>query len=411
MLRDVDADAEDLDEDAIDVVLDMRIEGDIGFDVAASGDPIPFVDLGAEYRALKTQIDTAIAEVVDRGDFVLGAAVHDFERRFAAFCGTAFGVGVDSGWSALELALRAYGVGSGDEVVTVANTFMATVGAIEATGARPVLVDCDPVTYNLDVTKLEAALTPRTRAVVPVHLYGWPADMDPILEVAAARDLIVIEDACQAHGAFYKGRRAGALGHAAAFSFYPAKNLGAFGDGGMVVTNSEEAANRIRLLRNLGSPAKYEHTIRGFNHRLDTIQAAVLAVKLGALDGANKKRRRAARAYGALLADMPIVTPAESDDVQSAHHLYVVQSDERDALRAHLDEWNVGSGIHYPVPVHLQEAFADLGYAFGDFPVTERLAQRIVSLPMHPNLSIEQIATVATAIRSFFHRSSRVRSA
>lgn len=409
MLRDFDKGVE---AEEIDVVLDIRTDGEIAFDVTGSlGDPIPFVDLAAEHRALKTEIDAAIAGVIERGDFVLGAAVEDLERRFAAFCGVAHGVGVDSGWSALELALRAFGVGPGDEVVTAANTFMATVGAIEATGARPVLVDCDPVTYNIDVAKLEAALTPRTKAVVPVHLYGRPADMDPLVEIAAQRDLFVVEDACQAHGAWYRGRRAGALGHAAAFSFYPAKNLGAFGDGGMVVTDSAEAAARIRLLRNLGSPIKYQHTIRGYNHRLDTIHAAVLAVKLGVLDDANTRRRLAAGAYRAMLADTPLVTPAESDDVTPVHHLYVVQSEDRDALRSHLDDWNIGSGIHYPVPIHLQEAFSDLGYRFGDFPVTERLADRIVSLPMHPNLSVEQIAVVAEAIRSFARHHSKVRSA
>lgn len=402
----------DTDEREVDVVLDIRTDAEIEFDITGTaGEPVAFVDLGAEHRALKNEIDAAIANVVDRGDFVLGEAVQDFERRFAAYCGVSHGVGVDSGWSALELALRAFGVGPGDEVVTAANTFMATVGAIEATGARPVLVDCDPVTYNLDVSKLEAAITPKAKAVIPVHLYGRPADMDPILEIAGDRGLYVIEDACQAHGARYKGRRAGALGHAAAFSFYPAKNLGAFGDGGMVVTDSPEAAERLRLLRNLGSPAKYQHTIRGFNHRLDTIHAAVLSVKLGVLDDANTRRRRAAGAYAAMLADTPLVTPIESEDVISAHHLYVVQSDQRDALRAHLDEWNIGSGVHYPIPIHLQEAFADLGYRFGDFPVTERLADRIVSLPMHPNLAIDQIARVVGAIRSFIHQPLKVRSA
>jgi dTDP-4-amino-4,6-dideoxygalactose transaminase len=385
------------------VVLDVRDGNRI--DIQSRGEfPVSFVDLGAEYRALKDEIDAAMAEVIDRGDFVLGAAVDDLERRFAAFCGTAYAIGVDSGWSALELTLRAHGIGPGDEVITAANTFMATAGAIEAAGARPVLVDCDPDTYNLDPVLIDAAVTKRTAAIIPVHLYGRPADMRPIVAVARSRGLVVIEDACQAHGAWYHGTRAGALGDAAAFSFYPAKNLGGFGDGGMVVTDSAEVAERVRLLRNLGSPVKYQHTTRGFNRRLDTLQAAVLGVKLGVLDDGNGRRRKAAEAYGALLSDFPIVTPFETPEVASVHHLYVIRCEDRDGMRRHLDERGVATGIHYPIPIHLQEAFAHLGGERGDFPVTEYLADRILSLPMHPNIEMDDIARVVTAIRSFYDR-------
>lgn len=364
--------------------------------------PVAFVDLQAEYLALKDEIDAAIAGVVNRGDFVLGQAVEDLESRFAAYCGAEHAVGVDSGWSALELAIRAYGIGAGDEVITAANTFMATVGAIESAGARPVLVDCDPETYNLDPSRLTAAITPATRAIIPVHLYGQPADMDVIGAVAQEHDLVVIEDACQAHGARYRDRRAGVLGDAAAFSFYPAKNLGAFGDGGMVVTNSGEVGERLRLLRNLGSPAKYQHVVRGFNHRLDTIHAAVLGVKLGSLDAANQRRRHAAAVYDELLGDLDVVTPAVLSQSESVYHLYVIQTEDRDGLRDHLANDGIQSGIHYPIPIHLQEAFADLGHERGDFPVTEFLADRIMSLPMHPNLTVEDIAKVAGSVRSWF---------
>jgi dTDP-4-amino-4,6-dideoxygalactose transaminase len=388
------------------LIVDLRVgERPIVGGGDTRGGPVAFVDLQAEHNALRAEINAAISGVIERGDFVLGEAVAEFERRFAAYCGVAHAVGVDSGWSALELAIRAYGIGPGDEVITAANTFMATVGAIEAAGARPVLVDCDPVSYNLDPERLEAAITPATRAVIPVHLYGRPADMEPITAIAAAHGLVVIEDACQAHGARYHGVRTGALGDAAAFSFYPAKNLGAFGDGGMVVTDSEEVAARLRLLRNLGSPVKYEHTVRGFNHRLDTLHAAVLAVKLRVLDEANARRRRAAEVYDTVLGDVPVVTPATSAGIESVYHLYVVQVSDRDGLRDHLAANDVASGIHYPIPVHLQEAFRDLGYPPGSFPVTERLADRILSLPMHPNLGMEDIAKVAGSVRSFLTRS------
>lgn len=386
------------------LIVDLR-DGVPDFDLDSVSDRrVAFVDLRAEYQALKPEIDAAISAVVERGDFVLGEAVADLERRFAAYCGAAHAVGVDSGWSALELAIRAHGIGPGDEVITAANTFMATAGAIESAGARPILVDCDPDTYNLDPALLEAAISPRTKAVIPVHLYGRPAEMDAITEIARSQGLAVIEDACQAHGAWYRGVRAGALGDAAAFSFYPAKNLGAFGDGGMVVTNSSEVAERVRLLRNLGSPVKYEHVVRGFNHRLDTLQAAVLGVKLPALDDNNARRRDAARLYDRLLEDLPVVTPAVAPEVLSVYHLYVIQVEEREGLMDHLAAAGIGVGIHYPIPIHLQSAYEDLGYGPGSFPVTEMLAGRILSLPMHPSIEVDDIVKVVVSIRSFLNR-------
>lgn len=365
---------------------------------------VPFVDLGAAHRAARDEIDAAIAGVLDRSDFVLGAAVGEFERAFADYCGAAHAIGVDSGFSALELILRAYGIGDGDEVITAANTFIATVAAIDTVGARPVLVDVDPDTYTIDPALVEAAITPETRAIMPVHLYGQPVDATAIRHVAAAHDLLVIEDACQAHGARHRGVRAGALGDAAAFSFYPAKNLGALGDGGMVVTDDPEVADRVAMLRNLGSATKYAHEIKGFNRRLDTLHAAVLGVKLPGLDAANGSRRRTAALYAELLADLPVSVPTAGPDVEHVYHLYVIQVDDRDALRSHLEDARIGTGVHYPVPVHLQPAQRSLGHEPGDFPVTERSATRIVSLPMYPDMPLEAIVHTARSVRTFYSR-------
>jgi dTDP-4-amino-4,6-dideoxygalactose transaminase len=362
---------------------------------------VPFVDLAAQYAAIAGQIDEAISRVLRRTNFILGQDVGLFEEEFAAFCEAGYAVGVDSGTSALELALHAYGIGPGDEVITVANTFIATALAISYTGARLVLVDVDPTTYTMDVSWLKGAITDRTRAVIPVHLYGQPADMDPILETAQQHGLIVIEDACQAHGARYKGKRVGSLGHAAAFSFYPAKNLGAYGDGGMVVTNDKQVAESIRMLRNYGQRDKYHHIVRGYNRRLDTLQAAVLRVKLQHLDAWNAARRQHAQKYGELLADSPAVLPTESDDAGSVYHLYVIRVADRDGLRAYLQDQGVATGIHYPVPIHLQPAYRDLGYARGSFPVTEEFAERVLSLPMYAELTLGSISYVAESIRDF----------
>jgi dTDP-4-amino-4,6-dideoxygalactose transaminase len=362
---------------------------------------VPFVDLAAQYAAIREEVDAAIAEVLKGTDFILGRDVGLFEAEFAAYCGVAGAMAVDSGTSALELALRAYGIGSGDEVITAANTFIATALAISYTGATPVLVDADPQTHTLGVSLLERAITPRTKAIIPVHLYGQPADMDPILEIARKHQLVVIEDACQAHGARYKGRRAGSLGHAAAFSFYPAKNLGAYGDGGMVVSNDAQVIDAVKMLRNYGQRAKYHHELRGYNHRLDTLQAAVLRVKLRHLDAWNAARRQHARLYRELLADCPVELPIEADYAEPVYHLYVMRTRDRERLRRYLDERGISTGIHYPIPIHLQPAYRDLGYPQEAFPVTERYAAEILSLPMYAELTPHLVECVASAIKDF----------
>ncbi len=362
---------------------------------------IPFVDLRAQYRQIRNEVDPAVLAVMQRGDFVLGGAVSEFERAFAEYCEVEHCVGVDSGYSALELIVRAYDIGPGDEVITAANTFIATTLAISNAGATPVLVDCDPQTYNIDVTKIEAAITPRTKAIMPVHLYGQTADMDAIVDIARRHNLFVFEDAAQASGARYKGRRAGSLGDAAGFSFYPGKNLGAYGDGGAVTTNDAAIAEKIRLLRNIGQKVKYFHEVKGFNNRLDTIQAAVLGVKLPYLDDWNASRRRAAATYRELLAGLPIVTPTTADYAEHIFHLYVVRMSGREALMDHLKERGIATGLHYPIPIHLQPAYAELGYQRGDFPVTEAYAEEIVSLPIFPELDDEKVTYIANAIREF----------
>jgi dTDP-4-amino-4,6-dideoxygalactose transaminase len=363
---------------------------------------VPFIDLQTEYQGIKSDIDTAIVGVLERSDFVLGKTVADFENAFADYCETSFAAGVDSGYAALELIMRAYGIGPGDEVITAANTFIATALAISNCGARPVLVDISPDTLNLNPALLESAITPATRAIVPVHLYGHPADMDPILAVARRHGLLVIEDACQAHGARYKGRRAGSLGDAAAFSFYPSKNLGAYGDGGMVVTNDSAVAEQVRLLRNVGQTKKYHHEIKGYNHRLDTMQAAILCAKLPHLDDWNEARRKTAVLYERLLSNLPLTTPATAAWAKPVYHVYVIQTDKRDALQAHLQQAGIATGIHYPIPIHLQPAYADLGHRPGEFPLTEACAERILSLPMYPDITAESIQHTASAIQAFF---------
>jgi dTDP-4-amino-4,6-dideoxygalactose transaminase len=329
---------------------------------------------------------------------VLGADVSAFEVEFAEYCGVRHAIGVDSGTSALELALLAFGVGPGDEVITAANTFVATTFAIAHTGARPVLVDVDPVTYTMEASAVAAALTSRTRAIVPVHLYGQCADMGPIVSLARERGLVVVEDGCQAHGARYQGRRAGSLGDAAAFSFYPAKNLGAAGDGGMVVASDDAIADRVRLLRNYGQRTKYDSEILGFNRRLDTLQAAMLRVKLAFLDGWNESRRAHAARYHAALEGTEVVRPMARDGDEHVWHLYVVRVPCRDAVRRRLAERDIDTGIHYPIPIHLQAAHRDLGYAPGDFPVAERLAREVLSLPMYPELPDDAPERVAEAL-------------
>jgi dTDP-4-amino-4,6-dideoxygalactose transaminase len=347
-------------------------------------------------------VQGAMAEVLAATAFIGGAAVARFEREFAAYCEAAHCVGVANGTDSLELSLRALGIGPGDEVITVPNTFIATAAAITAVGATPVFVDVDPDTYQMDVSLLPAALTPRTRAIMPVHLYGHPADLDPIMALAAEHDLYVIEDAAQAHGARYKGRRVGGIGHVGSFSFYPGKNLGAYGDGGAVVTNSAELAARIRQLADHGRTDKYSHAVVGRNSRLDGLQAAVLGVKLRHLDGWNAARRRIAAELGERLAGLPVATPVVATDVEPVFHLYVIRTEDREALQRSLDEAGIASGIHYPIPLHLQPAYADLAHAEnlwpGSFPVAEEHASRILSLPIYAELTSEELDRICAAV-------------
>ncbi len=359
---------------------------------------IPFVDLKAQYQSIKHEVDAAIQRVLDNTSFILGREVEAFEEAFAEYAGAKFCVGVSNGTAAVQLAVMACGLKQGDEVIVPANTFFATAEGVSTAGAVPVFVDADPHSYNIDVTKIEAAITPQTRAIMPVHLYGQAADLDSIFEIAARHNLLVIEDAAQAHGSLYKGKRVGALGHAGSFSFYPGKNLGAYGEGGAVLTNDEEVARQLRLLRDHGSERKYHHQIIGYNFRLEGIQGAVLSVKLKYLDGWNNLRREHAEAYNKLLKESGLVLPREMDYARHIYHLYVVQSDERDALQKSLAEAGVQTGIHYPIPIHLQLAYAFLGHKLGDFPEAERQASHVLSLPLFPELKHEQIEQVVKAI-------------
>jgi dTDP-4-amino-4,6-dideoxygalactose transaminase len=361
---------------------------------------IPLVDLQAQYRALKPEIDAAVLQVFEQAQFILGPAVSSFEKDFAAYCRTREAVGVSSGTSALHLALLAAGVGPGDEVITVPYTFVATVAAIEYAGARPVLVDIEPDYWTMDPAKLEAAITPRTKAIMPVHLYGQPADMDPILEIAGRRGIPVIEDAAQAHGSEYRGRRCGSLGQLGCFSFYPGKNLGAYGEGGAIVTDDPALATRIRLLRSWGEEVRYEHKFKAFNYRMDGVQGAVLGVKLRHLETWTEARRANAAEYARQLAGTSAVLPVQRAGCRHVYHVYVVRLAQRDAWRAALGEAGVQTGVHYPIPVHLQPAYQDLGYRAGDFPVAERVAGEVLSLPMFPELTVAQIATVADLLRA-----------
>jgi dTDP-4-amino-4,6-dideoxygalactose transaminase len=360
---------------------------------------IPFVDLKAQYHSIKDEIDAAIARVLESSQFVLGEEVAAFEEEFAAHCGARYGIAVNSGTSALHLALLAAGIGPGDEVITVPFTFVATVAAICYTGAQPVFVDIEPRSYTMDVNQLEGAITEQTKAILPVHLYGQPADMDPILEIARRYDLIVIEDAAQAHGAEYKGHRVGSIGDLGCFSFYPSKNLGAYGEGGMVVTHSSEYARTIRMLRDWGQERKYHHVLKGYNYRMDGLQGAILRVKLRHLEAWTEARRAHARRYEGLLADSGVQTPAVMPYSCPVYHIYAVRVPQRDALQQVLDAQGIQTGIHYPIPVHLLEAHADLGYRSGDFPCSERAASEVLSLPMYAELADEQLFTVSNALR------------
>jgi dTDP-4-amino-4,6-dideoxygalactose transaminase len=362
---------------------------------------IPFVDLKAQYRSIKKEVDAAIADVLENSAFILGKHVVAFEEEFAAYCQGQFAIGVNSGTSALHLAMLAAGIGPGDEVITVSMTFVATVAAIGYTGARPVFVDVDPTTYTMDPAKIEAAITERTKAIVPVHLYGQPADLDPILNIARRHNLIVIEDAAQAHGAEYKGRRVGSIGDLGCFSFYPGKNLGAYGEGGAVVTNNPEYNRTIRMYRDWGAEKRYHHVLKGYNYRLEGIQGAILGVKLRRLDRWTDSRIAHAAEYTRLLEGAGLSTPAVLPDRRHVFHVYALRSPQRDQLQQALQDSGVQTGIHYPFPVHLLEAWSDLGYAKGDFPVSEQIAQEELSLPMYPELTSEQLAFVTSTVQEY----------
>ena len=364
---------------------------------------VPMVDLKAQYARIRAEVDAALARVLESAQFIKGEECGLLEQEFAAYCGAAHACGVANGTDALMLALRAYGVGSGDEVVTVANTFIATGEAILLNGAKPVFVDVDPDTFTLDPAALEKAIGSRTKVILPVHLYGHPADMEPILAVAKRHGLPVLEDAAQAHGAEVDGRRAGNLGHAACFSFYPGKNLGAYGDAGMVVSNDSDFLARVRQIANHGGGSdKYDNLVLGTNSRLDTLQAAVLRIKLRHLDTWNQERRERAAAYSAALADVPgLILPRERKRVRSAWHLYTVRTADRDLLAAHLKEKGVSTAVHYPRPIHLQPAMAPAGGRPGDLPVSEQLSREVLCLPLYPELPLPTLEAIAAEVRSF----------
>ena len=367
---------------------------------------VPFVDLKQQYQNIKEEIDKAVLGLMESAHFILGPEVEAFEKRFATYSSTKYAIGVSSGTDAPHLALRAMGVTEGDEVITQANTFIATLEAIILTGATPVLVDMDPDTYNMDPTKLEAAITENTKAIIPVHLYGQPCQMDEINDIAKKHNLFILEDNAQSVGARYKGQPTGSLGDVAATSFYPGKNLGAYGDGGAVMTDNEDWVQQINMIRDHGSSKKYHHDVLGWNSRLDGIQAVVLDVKMNYIDEWNQKRRDAGKMYSEKLAEVKeLKLPTTHPDADHVYHLYVVQTeneDHRDKLMEHLQAKEIGVGIHYPIPPHLQKGYQHLGYTQGDFPESEKHAKRIISLPIFPEITEEQIDYVVAEIKNYF---------
>src|SRR5438046_5088220 len=369
---------------------------------------IPFIDLNAHHDPIRAELVAAIGEVIDSGAFAGGPFVAKFEQDFAAYCGSSYAIGVGNGTDALWLSLLALGIGAGDEVITTPMTFMATAEAISFCGAKPVFVDIDERTYTLDPRLLERAIGPKTKAIIPVHLFGQTADVDPILEIARRHGLKVIEDACQAHGAEYKGRKAGSLGIAGCFSFYPGKNLGALGEAGAVVTNNEELRNKIQMLRDHGQAKKYHHALIGWNARMDGIQGAALQVKLKHLDGANQARRANARFYDQHLAEVEgVILPTEADYARHVYHLSVVRVQHRDRVVQAMANRGIACGIHYPIPVHLQEAYRFLGHRKGSFPVAERCAEEFLSLPMYLELTTTQLGAVVHELKTLLRASRR----
>jgi len=377
---------------------------------------VPFLDLKVQYKQIEHEVLPMVTEAMTNGAFIGGPQVLGFEKEFAEFCDSKYCAGLNSGTDALRFALMAVGVGPGDEVITVPNTFIATTEAISQSGATPVFVDIDKRTYNMDPQKLEdflkkrskpqaSNLKPTPKAVIPIHLYGQPADMDLILDIAQTHNIKVIEDACQAHGALYNNRKVGSFGSVGCFSFYPGKNLGAYGEGGAIVTQDEEIANKIRMIRDHGQAKKYFHDMEGYNGRLDAIQAGVLRIKLKRLSDWNQSRRENAAYYNELLSKIEGITlPVEADFANSVYHLYVILVDDREGLQQFLSDKGIGTGLHYPLPLHLQKAYAHLGYKNGSFPVTESVAKKLISLPMFPELTREQIEYVAESIKEFINR-------
>lgn len=364
---------------------------------------VPFLDLKIQYQSIRDEVAVAIQQVLDNTAFAGGPFVADFEKEFAAFCGCKYAIGVNSGTLALWMTFLCLGIGYEDEVITVPNTFIATAEAISFCGAKIVFVDIEEKTYNMNPDLLEDVITPKTKAIIPVHLYGQMADMDPIMEIAKEHNLFVIEDACQAHGAEYKGKSTGSIGDVGCFSFYPGKNLGAYGEGGAVVTNNDELAGKIRMFRDHGQERKYYHSIVGWNSRMDGFQGAVLSVKLEHLKNWNEARRENAKVYNNLLADIDgVIIPGEVDYGKHVYHIYAIRVKNRDALIRALAEKDIHCGIHYPIPIHLQEAFQFLGYGKGNFPETEKCADELISLPMFPELTKEQIEYVVSEIKSEF---------
>jgi dTDP-4-amino-4,6-dideoxygalactose transaminase len=362
---------------------------------------IPFVDLKAQYQSIKSEIDAAVIGVFESTQFVLGSAVAAFEKSFASYCTVEHAVGVNSGTSALHLALLAAGVGKGDEVITTPFTFVATVSAIDYSNAKPVFVDIDPESLTIDPAKIEAAITPRTKAILPVHLHGRTADMDPILEIGKKHGIPVIEDAAQAHGAEYKGKRAGSMGTLGCFSFYPGKNLGAYGEGGAVTTQDAELAKKVRILRDWGAEKKYYHDFKGFNYRLEGVQGAVLGVKMKYIEAWTESRRKNAARYNEGLAGSVYHPPIAPANLRHVYHVYAVRHPKRDALMAYLNTKGIQSGIHYPIPVHLQKCFSELGHKVGDFPHSERASAETVSLPMYPEMTLSQVDEVVAALKEW----------
>jgi dTDP-4-amino-4,6-dideoxygalactose transaminase len=373
---------------------------------------VPFLDLTRQYKEIQDEILSAVQRVFEKGRFILGEEVSAFEEEFSHYCGVRYGVGVDSGTNALHLALKAAGIGEGDEVITVANSFIATALAISQTGAKPLFVDIDPETYTMDPDALEHCLKHRKRregrrrikAILPVHLYGHPAEMDAIIEIADRHHLPVIEDACQAHGAEYQGRKVGSFGLLGCFSFYPTKNLGGYGDGGMVVTDDKKLNEKLRLLRCYGEKKKYHHVLKGFNSRLDEIQAAILRVKLRYLDQKNEERRKRAQIYKEMLEGSGVRPPVEKEKARHVYHLFVVRTKNGNALQTFLREKGIETLIHYPVPIHLQKAFKELGYQRRDLCLTEQYSREILSLPFFPEITVPEIEEVVNEISYFVSR-------